>query len=339
MNLPLKSSQQNLKLGDSFFTAHKRFLNLERKFAKNPLFFKNYKEFIYEYVSLNHGKFVPLVLESDAIQKKYFLPHHAVVRQDKPTTKLRVVFDGSCKTTSGSSLNDIMLKGYQVQPNLFDILCRFRSFKFVLTSDIEKMYRKIFVNPSQTFLLNILWRDNPSDPIQCIELLTVTYGTNCAPFLATRILHEIGKNNMSSFPLDSEALLTQTYIDDILGGCDHVEELSKLHQELYCLLGSHGFKLHKWCSNSQDFMETVCESGASEYSFNFDKVPTKVLGLKWNPGKDSLDISVPSFSIDYPITKRKILSVIAQCFNPLGFLSPVIVLGKLLIQKLWLSKI
>lgn len=338
VNLPLKSVEENIKLGDSFYNAHKRFLNLEKKFIKNSSFFEEYKKFIHEYIQLNHGRFVPLSIQNIP-QKKYFFPHHAVVREDKSTTKLRVVFDGSCKTSSGLSLNDIMLKGYQVQPNLFDILCRFRSFKFVLTSDIQKMYRQIRINPDQTFLLNILWRDSPSEPIQCIELLTVTYGTNCAPFLATRVLNEIGQSNKESFPLASEAILNQTYIDDILGGCENITDLSRLYKELNSLLGSHGFQLHKWCSNAEVLMRQIGESANIEHNLTFDKSSTKVLGLKWCSNKDYLSISVPCFSLSGPLTKRKILSIIAQCFDPLGFLSPVIIVGKLLIQSLWLSKV
>jgi hypothetical protein len=53
------------------------------------------------------------VVENIDINKdqNYFLPHHAVIKESSLTTKLRVDFDGSCKITSGLSLNDVLLKG------------------------------------------------------------------------------------------------------------------------------------------------------------------------------------------------------------------------------------
>ena len=75
----------------------------------------------------------------------YYLPHHTVFKQSSLTTKLRVVFDGSSKTTNGLSLNDILLVGPNVQQDLFSILLRFRIHKYVLIADIEKMYRQIRV--------------------------------------------------------------------------------------------------------------------------------------------------------------------------------------------------
>ena len=46
--------------------------------------------------------------QDDAI---YYMPHHPVIRQDQATTKVRVVYDGSAKSSeSGLSLNDIVFR-------------------------------------------------------------------------------------------------------------------------------------------------------------------------------------------------------------------------------------
>lgn len=339
VNLPLKTPSEASNLGDSLSVAKRRFFSLEKKFIKHPEYFKEYKGFIDEYISLNHGKFIPLNPINPHSQPKCFLPHHAVIREQATSTKVRVVFDGSCKTSSGVSLNDILFKGFQVQPDLYDILTRFRAFKYVLTSDIEKMFRQVIVNPDQRFLQNILWRDSPQEPLQCIELNTVTFGLNCSPYLATRVLKEIALTNIDSFPLAANALLYQCYVDDILCGCDNVDELKELFIELNSLLNAHGFTLHKWCSNSEQFLENISAEKTKEYDFKVDETPNKVLGLKWNPISDVLFISVPQTLPVGEITKRKILSVISRCFDPLGLISLVIVVGKLLMQSLWRLKI
>lgn len=150
VDLPLISEDAYTQLGNSFNLALKRFYSLEKRLSNDKQLFLQYKNFIDEYVRLKHGEYVdfdPTNLKQ--ISTRNFLPHHAVIREESSTTRLRVVFDASMKTTSGYSLNDIMLKGYPVQPEPFDILCRFRTFRYVLVADIEKMYRMIKINPHQ----------------------------------------------------------------------------------------------------------------------------------------------------------------------------------------------
>ena len=338
VNIPLKTPSEYQKLGDSFSMAKKRFSTLEKRFEKDKLLFQEYSNFIDEYISLGHAQVVPFSPDNKNFKNKYFIPHLCVIREASVTTKLRVVFDASCKSSSGLSLNDICLKGYQVQPELFHILCRFRSFPVVLTTDIQKMYRQILVNPDQRFLQNILWRKSTTDNLHCIQLNTVTYGTNSAPFLATKVLKEIAILNSKEFPLASEALLSQFYMDDGLCGAANIEELRKLHDELNTLLSRHGFSLHKYCSNSQSFLESISERAMHAVDMNFDKSPNKVLGLKWDPISDYLCISAPKEVNIMLITKRNILSILAQCYDPIGLINPVTVKGKMLMQKLWAHK-
>lgn len=63
----------------------------------------------------------------------------------------------------------------------------------------------------------------------------------------------------------------------------------------------------------------------------------KVLGIKWNPDEDAFQFEVLT-SIQVPITKRAILSLIAKIYDPLGWLTPVVVIAKIFLQQLWLSQ-
>lgn len=76
----------------------------------------------------------------------FYLPHHPVEKRDSLTTKVRVVFDGSCKTTSKASLNDLLMVGPCIQEDLFNIIFRFRIHQVVLTADVAMMYRQILVD-------------------------------------------------------------------------------------------------------------------------------------------------------------------------------------------------
>ncbi|XP_072392114.1 uncharacterized protein [Diabrotica undecimpunctata] len=236
VKLPLISETAHKMLGNSYNMARKRFISLENKLLKHENVYSQYKAFINEYVSLGHAKKVPLSLTNVHLENTYFLPHHSVIKEESLTTKLRVVFDGSMKSSSGYSLNDILLKGKTLQPELFDILFRFRLYTYVFTSDIQKMYRQVQIHPDHTFLQNILWRDSPEQDIECLELQTVTYGTKSASFQSTRCLMELAKTHQNNYPLASDALLTGCYVDDILYGANDTQTLLKAHNEITDLL-------------------------------------------------------------------------------------------------------
>ncbi|XP_056637683.1 uncharacterized protein LOC130445821 [Diorhabda sublineata] len=347
VNFPLKSEKEHHKLGESFLIAKRRFLSLENRIHKNPELFSEYSKFISEYVNLGHAKYVTLNLTNSKNELKYFIPHLCVIREQSLSTKLRVVFDSSCPTSTGVSLNDITLKGYQVQPDLFDILCRFRLNKFAITSDVQKMFRQISINTEHRFLQNILWQENPQQPLQCIELSTLTYGCNFSPFVATRVLQEIANNNSFNFSLAANALISETYMDDIISGTNSEHELIKLIQELKIVLGNHGFNLHKCASNNSNVLAEISDSNNSSFlqnpekriSLDLENSQNKVLGLNWLPASDNLNISVPTTFSIFPATKRKILSTISRCFDPLGLYNPIILSGKLLVKQLWQAKL
>ncbi|XP_050452141.1 uncharacterized protein LOC126851845 [Cataglyphis hispanica] len=112
-----------------------------------------------------------------------YLPHHGVMRKGS-SAKIRIVFNGSSTVLSGASLNRHLKVDPNLLPALEDVLLRWRAHRFVLASDIEKMYRQILVAPEDRHLQRILWCYEDQTAPQTFELNTVTYGMTCAPFLA-----------------------------------------------------------------------------------------------------------------------------------------------------------
>ena len=76
------------------------------------------------------------------------------------------------------------------------------------------MYRQIFLNPNQTQFQRILFRKSPCDPIEDYELLTVTFGVNCAPFLALRTLMQLAEDIKDMYPLASKIISENLYVDE-----------------------------------------------------------------------------------------------------------------------------
>jgi len=183
VKLPLSDSP--VILGDSYHTARAKFLALQQRLLKQPQLKKDYSQFLDEYLQLGHMTPVDEV-EGKKEVAKFYMPHHGIVKETSSTTKLRVVINGSEKNSNGVSLNDIMMAGPNVQDDLFDIVQRFWLHKVVMTADIAKMYRQVWVNAEDGSLQRILWRKTPDQPITTYLLNTVTYGTTSAPFLATR---------------------------------------------------------------------------------------------------------------------------------------------------------
>ncbi|KAG7300051.1 hypothetical protein JYU34_015583 [Plutella xylostella] len=336
VDMPLSVDNiEQLQLGDSFSVAFQRFLALEKKFQKYPSYFELYKNFVDEYINLGHAKIVDISSYNLPNDLVYFLGHHAVMNPDSKTTKLRVVFQGNLKSKSGVSLNDVLLNGPVVQSELFDILLLFRTYKFTLISDVKKMFRAINLNPYQNGLQKILWRDNPTKPISCLQLQTVTYGLKPSTFLATRCLIELANNYEDEFPLAAQALRSCTYVDDVLAGADDVEQLYKLKSELIALLDKGSFQLHKWCSNFPGVLDDV----PIEHRY-FDEVELtnnnmiKTLGLTLNVVEDTFNFTGPIVPQTLK-TKRQVLSAIGKIFDPLGLIGPIVIQAKLFMQELW----
>ncbi|XP_023247400.1 uncharacterized protein LOC106642609 [Copidosoma floridanum] len=220
------------------------------------------------------------------------MPHHAVLRQDKPE-KIRVVFNASQK----------------------DIL----------------------IHPDDADWQRLVWRPSVAQPLQDYRALTVTYGTAPAPSLALRVLKQLAQDGHTTHPEASKLLDHQIYVDDILGGANEVDLAIERRDQLIQLMASAGMELGKWSANNQSLLDGIVAGNIDEVSVDVDEA-VSTLGLKWLPQADNFIFKptvAPSPSI---ITKRIILSETAKLFDPLGWLAPVIVTAKIMMQDLWINK-
>jgi hypothetical protein len=102
VKLPLSDSTD--RLDDSYDIAKVKILTLQQRLLKQPQVKKDYSDFLEEYVQLGH------MTTLDAAEEKrnspnFYMPHHGVLKETSCTTKLRVVFNGSEKSSNGVSLN------------------------------------------------------------------------------------------------------------------------------------------------------------------------------------------------------------------------------------------
>lgn len=332
VRLPVRREMLPL-IGETWGAAARRLSAVEKRFRTDTSFRSSYVQFMEEYKQLGHMEEV----QTRVALPQFFLPHHAICRPDSSTTKTRVVFDGSCKSSNHLSLNDLLLTGPTVQPTLLSIVLNFRLHQYVMTADIEKMYRQIVVHPDDRPLQQILWRQHESDPIKPYLLNTVTYGTSCAPFLATRTLNQLAEDEGKDFPLAVPAINQSFYVDDLLTGSDSLETLIETSKQLISLLGRAGFALRKWSANHPKILEHIPEQNCEILTvLELDQSPSiKTLGLLWYPAEDMFGFKVPQLPTLDRVTKRIALSEMSQLFDPLGLVGPVVASAKMFVQQLW----
>ncbi|KRY64678.1 hypothetical protein T4D_13922, partial [Trichinella pseudospiralis] len=120
VKLPWKSTE--VQILNNYEQAERRLQQLEKRLINNDERAKEYDEVIKNYIE---GGWIEETDERDGIPgKTWYLPHHAVYRDDKTTTRCRIVFDASAKY-HGTSLNDFLDPGPPLQNQILDILIRF----------------------------------------------------------------------------------------------------------------------------------------------------------------------------------------------------------------------
>lgn len=334
VRLPFKGVTP-INIGSSSHTAAKWLEKLQRKFTREPDLIEQYYDFMTEYIRLQH--MVPTTFNAPDSTPAVFLPHHPVIK-DSSTTRLRVVFNASSKTSNGTSLNDHMMVGPKLQSDLPSIILRWRQHQFALTADITKMYRQILVDPEDQRYQQILWKLTPDAPVTPYKLVTVTYGTASAPFLAMRVLKQLADDEELKFPQAASIVRDNFYVDDVLFGANDPTVANQLRKELEELLTRGGFTLRKWMSSHKSLLDKTPESDQEKTKMrSFDSTESvKILGIGWVPTSDSFCFNAlePTRSKN---TKRSVLSITAQLFDPLGWLSPVIICAKIFMQELWIA--
>ena len=135
----------------------------------------------------------------------HYILQHLVIRNDKTTTNVRIVFDTSA-SSNGPSLSSCLYRGPQLTPLIFGILLRFRSHFVALVSDIEKAFHQISAIPEHSNYLRFLWvadvfKNSPS--VVKLRLARVLFGVTSSPFL----LNGTVPNHVSSFPFDPEFVI------------------------------------------------------------------------------------------------------------------------------------
>lgn len=317
-------------IGSSREIALRRFMFLERRLSKNPEMRQIYVEKMREYIQI--GDMVLANARPRVGDLVYYIPHHCVPKDN------RIVYDASCKTDKGVSLNDIQMKGAKLQKDLFITIMRFRRHRVAIYSDIKRMYLQVKLAPHQWDLQRIFWRENPNQPLREYWLTKVIFGEKLSPFMAVRSVIQCAREASVKYPKAAQTIENDFYMDDCVTGDSSEDKAIQLAMEMDVILKGGGFELRKWQSNSNALVRAMKSENEDCVIFS-EEEKTTVLGLKWLINEDKFTFVVKNPEIAVNTTKRKVVSCVAQIYDPNGYISPVIMKGKFLIQDLWRLKI
>lgn len=329
----LPRKQPELVLGASRPQAYTRLLQNQRSLIKKGTWGK-FQEALRDYEVKDHAEPVP---PHQLQRQAYYLPTHGVTK-DSTTTKLRVVFDASAKTTNCKALNDLLWPGPATYPLLSNILIRFRRHTIALTADISQMFREIQLAPGDRDLHRYL-AFNEEGQVVDMRMKRLTFGVTSSPFLATQTLRQNATDNKHQFPEAAEIVFQDFYVDDCLTGADTVEEAVHLSQQLCQLTAKGSMTLRKWRSNSPQVLDHIPdqlrETEREAPLVTATNGHLKALGIHWDVSTDSLSVATPTLKSSDPATKRQVASDVARTFDVLGLFAPYTLQLKLLIQELW----
>ena len=156
----LYRGKRHSTIPDNYLLCLKKLNSLLRRLKQDNDMLRVYNQVIED--QLQRGIVEPVEIGTVGERIRY-LPHHAVIRQDKETTKLRIVYDASSKT-KGPSLNECLHAGPKLHRRMIDILIRFRLHKTAFVADIEKAFLNISVAEEDRDVLRFPWiQDCESD--------------------------------------------------------------------------------------------------------------------------------------------------------------------------------
>ena len=312
--------------------AEKRLKSLGRRLERDTELHKKYKAGMEDLLQKEHIEKVPEDEVNSSPGKIWYLPHHPVINPNK--SKIRIVFDCAAEY-EGTSLNKRVLQGPDLTNKLLGVLLRFREEPVAVMGDIEGMFHQVRVNPDDRDALRFLWwKDGDmNQPTEIYRMTVHLFGGIWSPSCASFALRRTADDHASEY--DPEVIRTvyeNFYVDDCLKSVSTVQRAIQLVQQLCQLLRKGGFRLTKWVSNQKEVMESIPETERAKEveDLNLPLPVERALGLEWKTSTDVIGIKVTPK--EGPHTRRGLLAVMSSVYDPLGFVSPFVLLAKKIFQ-------
>lgn len=335
MPLPFRAGPPNLP--NNKCIAIQRLAYLKKRLRNDATYADHYQTFMNNIIRNGFAERVPENELNQDSGQEWYIPHHGIYHPQKPG-KLRVVYDCSARYM-GQSLNDHLLQGPDLTNSLIGLLCRFRKESIAVVCDIEQMFHQFKVNTEHRNYLKFLWFEDgdltrvPVEYRMSVHLFGAVSSPGCANFG----LKQLANDYEADFGQEVANFIKRDfYVDDGLKSLSSVEEAISLIKGSIEMCSKRGIRLHKLLSNSKEVLAQMPEKDcAKELNLNlsYETLPTtKTLGIQWCIELDAFQFRISLSS--KPPTRRGMLSTLSSVYDPLGVISPVILVAKQLLQEM-----
>ena len=333
--IPVPLKEHAINLPNNFELAAKRLDFLRKRMTKNPDIADKVIQSMKELKQ--SGYIVPAGAERKRLLN--YLPYF-LTEQTKP----RVVYDGSA-TWSKQCVNDVIYSGPDGLNVLSHVFARFRMGKYALMADLSKCFLQILLPEEQQDLFRILWYkedDITKGEIEEFKFTRHVWGVISSPYIACRAMRKVTEENPTqASTLTVKAIQRSMYMDDFLVSSDTLEDAEVIASESINLFKSRGFQLVKWSANkaAKSVIAELDEGNLAPVIRTIDltkddPLPNfKAVGCIWDAEHDSLRMQL---HLDQPdvYTRRTMLSQISRQYDPLGYLAPLVLKGRLILQQM-----
>jgi hypothetical protein len=278
---------------------------------------------------------------------QHYFPWRAVYKPGSVSTPVRLVVDPSC-----TGLNLVLAKGQNMLARIPDILIRLRTHRYAWTTDISKLYNMLHLEdsalPYSLFLFDPALSDTSAPEVWVMT--RAWYGVSSTGNQSGVALERLAEANASQYPLAVAPLTQDRYVDDIASGADSLEAREHQTEQTRKCLEAGGFSI-KFVAKSGDPPPKEASADGSTVG---------CLGLAWDTQKDELSPQLDSMNMqkkirgqkaapdrdvstkegiatalnDGLITRAKVLSRVAEFFDPAGWWEPLRLQMKIALQEL-----
>ena len=294
---------------NNFFQAERRLDQLIRRLNKTPGLLPEYREQLFAYEKDGFA-----ILLNDCAEPwkadAFFMPHQEVIKEERETSKFRVVFDASA---GKCSLNEKLYKGDAESLRVFESVMNFRSKPVAVLADIEKAFLQIEISEEYRKYLRFLWKED--DRLYIFEMWRVPFGLVSSPAILMAVIRKQIDKYREIYPDTASMLSGSFYMDDLTVSVETKEQAMQLQTESIEVFKDAKFNLRKWKTNDPELQRQWKQEPDSS---------CKVLGVNWDTKSDSLSLGLEQQNCDVAsLTMRNMMKFIGSIFDPIGIVEPV----------------